>query len=212
MEQITLSISEVFGWSIGVSALVAVAFGGLWSIWFNRIKEGQRAEFEKQIETQKAEFLKELEILKAKNDKLNYITKTQFDAEFKMYQEILDQLYQAQLAATLLHVDNTILAKQENPEQYILELNIKANQAINKFLRSMRRYSPFINKNICDIFFKLGGLQLEYIANNETLEKLQNNSAQNEFLYKELKFIYDEVIEQLRTYLQTIRVMDGNNE
>ncbi len=93
MEQITISISEIFGWSIGISTLVAVAFGALWSIGFNRIKEGQKAEFQKQIETQKAEFSKEIEYLKAKNDKCNYITKTQFDAEFKIYQELSAKLF-----------------------------------------------------------------------------------------------------------------------
>ena len=74
MEQIAISLNQIFGWSIGISLIVACLISALWSIYFNRIKEGQKAEFQKQIEEQKSEFAKEIENLKAKNDKLNYIS------------------------------------------------------------------------------------------------------------------------------------------
>ena len=93
IEQLTISIKEILGLSSVLSGLIALSVCAIWSIVFNRIKEGQKAEFQKQIETQKAEFTKELETLKAKNDKCNYITKTQFDVEFKIYQEISEPIF-----------------------------------------------------------------------------------------------------------------------
>ena len=70
MEHIAISLNQIFGWSIGVSVIVACLISALWSIYFNRIKEGQKAEFQKQIEEQKSEFAKEIENLKAKNENL----------------------------------------------------------------------------------------------------------------------------------------------
>ena len=53
MEQFAISLNQLFGWSIGTSVIVACLISALWSIYFNRIKEGQKAEFQKQIENQK---------------------------------------------------------------------------------------------------------------------------------------------------------------
>ena len=78
MHQLTISINQILGVSTATSALLSILISALWALYFNRIKEGQKAEFQKQIEAQKAEFSKQLEIIKAKNEKMNYITRTQF--------------------------------------------------------------------------------------------------------------------------------------
>lgn len=152
MEQITISISEIFGWSIGISTLVAVAVGALWSIGFNRIKEGQKAEFQKQIETQKAEFTKELETLKAKNDKCNYITKTQFDAEFKMYQELSSSTFEALM--TLRIIDKEVYLGDLQKE-YNEKWKTESLEKVNSFATIVHKYAPFIEENI---FKKLSNL------------------------------------------------------
>ena len=54
MSELTLSISQIFGISSALATLIAICICALWGIWFNRIKEGQRAEFQKQIEELKA--------------------------------------------------------------------------------------------------------------------------------------------------------------
>ena len=135
MEQITISISEVFGWSIGVSALVAISISALWAIYFNRIKEGQKAEFQKQIEE-----------LKAKNDKLNYITKTQFDAEFKMYQELSAASYNMVMEMSNLFPKNKPILKDM---QSSFKNNIKIfKDSINSnlsFQDLLFKYSAFIS-------------------------------------------------------------------
>ena len=167
MEQITLSISEVFGWSIGVSALVAVAFGGLWSIWFNRIKEGQRAEFEKQIETQKADFSKQLEILKAKNDKLNYISKTQFDAEFKMYQELSEKSFLMLLYNELLFPRGIDYIPEDPDERQNLykERYKTAKEALVEYQNLLYKFAPFISLDLYNMFEdlrKMGNEQIKW--------------------------------------------------
>ena len=91
IKELSLSISQLLGISTTIAILVALCICACWSIVFNRIKEGQKAEFQKQIEG-----------LKAKQDKLNYITKTQFDAEFKIYQELSEAMFHSVLKSYLL--------------------------------------------------------------------------------------------------------------
>lgn len=211
MEQITISISEVFGWSIGVSALVAISISALWAIYFNRIKEGQKAEFQKQIEE-----------LKAKNDKLNYITKTQFDAEFKMYQELSAASYNMVMEMSNLFPKNKPILKDM---QSSFKNNIKIfKDSINSnlsFQDLLFKYSAFISK---DLYEQFDSLRLQ--CKNQTdmfykvhFEKDKNkrqqfikDSAQNWELTPKILIMQMDIINNLRNYLQTLKVMDGNNE
>lgn len=203
MEQITISISEIFGWPIGISTLVAVAFGALWSIEFNRIKEGQKAEFQKQIETQKAEFSKEIEYLKAKNDKCNYITKTQFDVEFKIYQELLDIL--SIIINDLYSMSNLkTINKNDEPsnEKYN---NLISN--INNYYKCLIKNAAFINDEIYQF----------YSTTYNKLSNLINNSIKNYDYYYELSNIKQEiekVVEsktsldkKIRKYLTSLKIL-----
>ena len=203
MEQITISISEIFGWSIGISTLVAVAFGALWSIGFNRIKEGQKAEIQKQIETKKAEFSKEIEYLKAKNDKCNYITKTQFDVEFKIYQELLDIL--SIIINDLYSMSNLkTINKNDEPsnEKYN---NLISN--INNYYKCLIKNAAFINDEIYQF----------YSTTYNKLSNLINNGIKNYDYYYELSNIKQEiekVVEsktsldkKIRKYLTSLKIL-----
>lgn len=222
MEQISLSISEIFGWSIGVSAIVAVAIGALWSIGFNRIKEGQRAEFQKQIETQKAEFSKELENLKAKNDKLNYISKTQFDAEFKMYQELSEYSFQMFLAVnSLFPIFDTLPKDEEGQKELFKERYDKALNSFVEFQNVLHKNAPFISKKLYELFenfrmenkFQINAYPNVKFEPNEDLRKECRILARENYeRTPKLKEMHEQIIEKLREYLQTLRIMEDNNE
>lgn len=194
-----ISVSEVFGWSIGVSALVAVAFGGLWSIGFNRIKEGQRAEFQNQIETQKAEFSKELECLKAKNDKLSYITKTQFDSEFVMYKELSKSAYKVKI----LFVD------------YLKR--VQDNSFDVNFQEILASYAPFIYKDLYEHFenFRVYVNKKIKFIQIESEKQIRNEIAKNEFIksicsvkFEKIEQLHENIVNNLRTYLQSLKIQE----
>src|SRR5574344_1521432 len=136
MEQLTISISQILGISSGLALLISLAVSALWAIYFNRIKEGQKAEFQKQIES-----------LKAKNEKLNYITKTQFDAEFKMYQEITEKMFNATLSFDVMILDD-IQLQNSNAKEFFLKSSSDALSKINEFQKCIRKHAPFIDKKM----------------------------------------------------------------
>ena len=154
MEHIAISLNQIFGWSIGVSVIVACLISALWSIYFNRIKEGQKAEFQKQIEEQKSEFAKEIENLKAKNEKLNYITKTQFEAEFKMYQELSEAKFNAILESSRLFpygLDKLPSDEEERKSEYLKRYK-SASSALIEFQNLLFKYAPFIEEKLYQQF------------------------------------------------------------
>jgi len=226
IKELSLSISQLLGISTTIAILVAICICALWTIWLNRIKEGQRAEFEKHIEKYKLDLAKELEALKTKNQNTNYITKTQFNAEFKMYQELSASIFELSLKIGQLYpksvMNNILNANLENAtEDEIIKL--KYNNAINNlqvYQNQLRKYAPFINKNLykkLDDFRTSANSQL-VIYKLDKVDKKTTIDCQNkineDFTKRtcEIENDYENIIEDLRNYLQSLKVMDGNNE
>ena len=207
MEQITLSISEVFGWSIGVSAIVAVGISALWAIYFNRIKEGQKAEFQKQIEE-----------LKTRNDKLNYISKTQFDVEFKMYQELSEYSFQMFLDVnSLFPIYDTLPKDEEDQKKLFKERYDKALNSFVEFQNVLHKNAPFISKDLYELFEnfrKENKLQINAYPDvkfepDEALRAEYCNLAKENYKRTpELSKMHDEIVNTLRIYLQSLKVQE----
>lgn len=156
MQELSISISQLLGISSSIAILIALAIGALWSIYFNRIKEGQKLEFDKQ-----------LEILKSKNEKINYITKAQFDAEFKMYQELSEASFQMLLDNSRLFpmgIDRLPESKEEQDKIFQERFN-KANSSLVNYQNMLFKYAPFIKEEnylLFDELKEMGRLQLIY--------------------------------------------------
>ena len=222
IKELSLSIGQLLGISTTIAILVAICICALWTIWLNRIKEGQRAEFEKHIEKYKLDLAKELEALKTKNQNTNYITKVQFDAEFKMYQELSAASYNMVMEMSNLFPQNKPILKDM---QSSFKNNIKIfKDSINSnlsFQDLLFKYSAFISK---DLYEQFDSLRLQ--CKNQTdmfykvhFEKDKNkrqqfitDSAQNWELTPKILIMQMDIINNLRNYLQTLKVMDGNNE
>ena len=222
IKELSLSIGQLLGISTTIAILVAICICALWTIWLNRIKEGQRAEFEKHIEKYKLDLAKELEALKTKNQNTNYITKVQFDVEFKMYQELSAASYNMVMEMSNLFPQNKPILKDM---QSSFKNNIKIfKDSINSnlsFQDLLFKYSAFISK---DLYEQFDSLRLQ--CKNQTdmfykvhFEKDKNkrqqfikDSAQNWELTPKILIMQMDIINNLRNYLQTLKVMDGNNE
>lgn len=219
MEQIALSISEIFGWSVGVSAIVAVAISALWAIYFNRIKEGQKAEFKKQLNEQQANFDKQLETLKAKNDKCNYISKTQFDAEFKIYQELSEAGFNMLLDnSRLFPMKIDRLPENKEEQQKVFEERFDtANKSLILYQNMLFKFAPFIQENIYltfNEFKELGRLQLIYYP----ILKFENDPDVRKDLLKDeqecwkrthkMFKLHEKLINELREYLKSLKIQE----
>ncbi len=210
VDQLTISLNQLFGWSTAISCFVAIGVCALWSIGFNRIKEGQKAEFQQQIENQKAEFSKQLENLKAKNEKINYITKTQFDAEFKIYQELSKIGFEAIVSLSYItkefHLENY-------EEDYNSKSYITSTEKINDFAEQIFKYAPFIKEKLYDKYIGLS-TKITELNKNVKIQK-DGTIANKENLVKEANQIikiHSCLVKELRIYLQSLRIIEDYNE
>lgn len=212
MQELSISISQLLGVSSSIATLIAIVIGASWSIYFNRIKEGQKTEFAKQ-----------LEILKSKNEKINYITKAQFDAEFKMYQELSEASFQMLLDNSRLFpmgIDRLPESKEEQDKIFQERFN-KANSSLVNYQNMLFKYAPFIKEEnylLFDELKEMGRLQLIYYP----IYKFEYNEEEKKEIYKEIQECWkrtslmykkhDEIIKILRNYLNNIKLVEDSDE
>lgn len=223
MTELAISINQILGFSTATSALLSILISALWAIYFNRIKEGQRAEFQKQIEEQKVEFNKQLENIKAKNEKMNYITKTQFDAEFKMYQELSEPIFEMFSDVIKLFpvgIDFVPEDPKERKDFYEKRYN-KAMHNLLIFQKKLYAYAPFIPQKIYDMYndFRTeAGKQVNWYPNfvlhpdSSLIKDLRSESLECWERTEKLIDKYDKIIQKLRDYLQSLKVQEDLNE
>lgn len=87
----------------GGSAIVVGVSSWLGKVWANHILEDEKAKHQKEIEGYKSELQKELERLNAIQDKALYISKVQYDNEYRIYQEIWQKLHKCTVASVRLY-------------------------------------------------------------------------------------------------------------
>lgn len=212
MQELSISISQLLGVSSSIATLIAIVIGASWSIYFNRIKEGQKTEFAKQ-----------LEILKSKNEKINYITKAQFDAEFKMYQELSEASFQMLLDNSKLFpmgIDRLPESKEAQDKIFQERFN-KANSSLVNYQNMLFKYAPFIKEEnyiLFDELKEMGRLQLIYYP----IYKFEYNEEEKREIYKEIQECWkrtslmykkhDEIIKILRNYLNNIKLVEDSDE
>lgn len=221
MHQLTISINQILGFSTAISALLSILISALWAIYFNRIKEGQKAEFQKQIEVQKAEFSKELEIIKARNEKMNYITKTQFDAEFKMYQELSGACFLMFLDNSFLFpkgIDSLPINEAERLDVY-KDRYKKAIDSMVDYQNKLAKYAPFIKADLYKLFEefrKKGQIQINfyldfYFPNSPVTDCLKEMEKERLACFKRTSEMFkdhEKIIEELREYLKSLKVQE----
>lgn len=212
MQELSISISQLLGVSSSIATLIAIVIGASWSIYFNRIKEGQKTEFAKQ-----------LEILKSKNEKVNYITKAQFDAEFKMYQELSEPIFNMFFDILKLFpmgVDYVPEDETERKNFYEKRYN-NAMDNLLIFQKKLYIYAPFIPKHIYDMLdnFRVEARKQvnwypDFILHpdREIVKELQEEHRKCWKRTEELQKQYKDIIDKLRNHLQLLKIMDDKNE
>ena len=214
MEKFAISLNQLLGWSIGTSVIVACLISALWSIYFNRIKEGQKAEFQKQIET-----------LKATKEKYNYITKIQFDAEFKIYQELSASCFQmfyceSQLFNELNNyyvndpIDNEEERKKQQKERYI-----NAQNAVVEFQNTLYKYAAFITEEMYERYKNFKKMNSDQVIDYSNMyiydivdnqKEYRKNGIKNCYQKsKDIENEFEEITKELRNYLNSLNSKEG---
>lgn len=138
----------------GGSAIVWGLSSWLGKVWANRILESEKVKYSKQIEEYKAELEKSISRINAEQDKRLYISKTQYDNEYKIYQNIWEKLNNCVLTTIALYpggIENVPVDEKEK-EEYQMEKHKKYVQAYNEFSKAIQDNAPFYTKKFYGSF------------------------------------------------------------
>ncbi len=141
----------------GGSAIVWGLSSWLGKVWANRILESEKVKCSKQIEEYKAELEKSISKINAEQDKRLYISKTQYDNEYKIYQNIWAKLNNCVLNTIALYpggIENVPVDEKEK-EEYQMDKHKKYVQAYNEFSRAIQDNAPFYTKKFYESFVSI---------------------------------------------------------
>ena len=202
---------------LSVSAIIIAIITAIWSIVSYIIRkstdkkyqeqiEAIKTQNQKEIEQYKSELVEQVELLKAQKETLNYITKTQFDAEFKMYQELSASSFEAIMTLRILDKE-VYLGKFQ--EEYNKRWKLESLEKVNSFATTVYKYAPFIEEKF---FVRLNDLakQINDINNNIEFDNDGNIIKNNTLIEEEKKVLkaQQNLIADLRKYLRTLQVIE----
>lgn len=219
---------------LSITAIIVAIASAIWSVIsyiirknidkkyeenLEKVKTGNQKEIEQykvnlteQIEKQKAEFLKEIEDLKAKNENKTYITKTQFDTEFKIYQELSEACYDMVIDMLDLFTNKPELVEKQKDPVHNSKICARSKKSNYHLQHILSKYSAFISKEMYELYSDLRiRCKKQTDAFYEIYIKQQEPSLSiDEYIKKssELFNIYFVITEKLRVYLKSLKVIE----
>lgn len=229
-----LSVSLISG-GTGATVIFGLSkwLGGVWS---NRILENERQknreaieknkqEFQKEIEGVKEEFQKEFSKIDKLNEKAIYISKTQYDKEFEIYQDIWSKLYQCTKGTLALCVMiEDVPTDEDAKDRYYIDKYNNFSKKINEFEDAINKFLPFYKedfgvkfnklKEYCGqvgIIFKIYNIDVKH---NESFKACRDFTMPEdqtkefyEILPKKISEIQKEIANDIREYLYSLQII-----
>ena len=221
-----------------VAAAIITSVGGTGAIvlglskWFggvlaNKLLESEKAEHSQELEKYKNELSEQLNKVKAVSDKELYITKVQYDNEYKIYMEIWEKLHKCIVYTLQLYpqgIENVPVDKKEMLE-YQLKKYKKYAECYNDFSLTVDKYAPFYKKEFYEKFVelrKLCGQQGAYFDHFEIQRKTNLSFVSNRDapmpekvdeavwidIPKGIEKLKGELTEEIRDYLLNLRLKE----
>lgn len=209
----------------GGSAIVLSFSSWFGKVWANRILEKEKAEHSKDLEQYKRELSEELEKVKSLNDKALYVSKAQYDNEYKIYMEIWEKLHECVLHTLLLYPNYVnIPVDDKRLEDDFDDKYDNYAKTYNEFSITIDKYAPFYRKDLNDSFIFLRDLcskQGHYYKifivdlNHCLVEMVKRNNSMPEEIYKEVYIdnpnelfrLENELSEKIREYLLNLQLI-----
>lgn len=199
--------------AVGGSGAIII-FVGKWT--FERIADALSKKYQLQLD-------KEKEMYKTELSKKEYISKTRFETEFRMYQELSEKNTSLVYCAgeSLSIVGGAAYSKEEIDEYFN-----KFCDQLNKTKQINRRYAPFIDEQIYDQFKSMENMvsdmfaqfkkwhhfyMIQQVNNNppefvfENYDKIQKDMHDRQ---KNLSDALNKLLRDLRAYLKNLDVFE----
>lgn len=143
----------------GGSVLIFGMANWLGKVWANRILEKEKSKYSKEIEKYKSELEISLNRANALQDKSLYISKVQYDNEYKIYQEIWGLMHNAIVSTLMLYPALEDLPNDhEIKEKYQLEKYQKYTENYNNYSVGIDKYAPFYKEDFYKDFIEIRSL------------------------------------------------------
>ncbi len=149
--------------------------------------------------------------LAAKNDRLNYITRVQFDVELKIYQELSEKSFNAVESCSLLFPTEFTFEPREDNEKKKYEIQIYKTSVEKTalFQEAVYKNSPFIREEFAT---KFESLLREIIVQNNfykaklTIPNFKYNLEERGKVTRNIITYHKQVIDELRDYLYSLKI------
>lgn len=216
MENVISLIGKIIAYLGGASVIILSLSTWIGKIWANVFVKQQGAKYQKDIECYKSQLSEQLELLKAKNEKVNYISKTQFDVEFKIYQELSESSFSMLFEVSKLFptgLDHVPQDAEERQKVY-QDRYEKAQEEFIKFQNKLFQIAPFIVKEIYDLFDELRAeARLQVVWYPDLILHPGNtyNAEQDIKCWERSPILIEKhsyIIEFLRKYLNSLKVVE----
>lgn len=203
--------------SLGGGSAIVLAFSSwLGKVWANRILENEKAEHSKDLEQYKRELSEELEKVKSLNDKALYVSKAQYDNEYRIYLEIWSALNEAIVYSKLLYpITESTPEDKEEKQKFKVEKYKNFAEKYNSYSFLIDKYAPFYKKEFYDSFKTVRKLCSSLGTTFEVYElDLTYNEPKGADLRKEiyrdipqeLENLKDELQQKIRDYLLSLQL------
>lgn len=194
--------------AVGGAGIVILGLSSwIGKIWADKLMETQKHQNQKDIEEYKSKLAEQLEILKFQNEKYNHISKVQFDAAFKMYQEINENMFNAVLSLDVLLIKEEDI-DEDIIEEYFSKCQNDLFQKINIFQKNIRKFAPFIDKEIYKSFLVLAKSIVKLQSQIPTLSDYLSQKDEVKSQMNEAWETHNQIVDILRNYLNTLKVQE----
>lgn len=209
MNQIWQTVLAIIGSVGGAGVIILGISNWVGRIWANQLAEKQKQKFEKEF----AE-------IKSNLERKNYISKTRFEAEFRIYNLLSETVFNMVSKISVFFPTTDI----KLPDEYDKKLEIfkkrrsEAVEAYNLASKTIKGNAPFIPKRFYDLFasiqedcnthiydYEMFVLAPNHKTNIEEMPEIYNGCWKRR---KEISNKLDKIIEDLREYLTNLDVIE----
>lgn len=128
--------------SVGSGGAIVLGMSGwLGKVWADRLMEREKASLTKLVQS-------ELEQLRGATERNLFVHRTQFEVEFKAYQELWAAIFEAVIASLALRPVLDHVPSDKSKEELKVERLSRYRSQHNATLVVWRRYRPFITTDI----------------------------------------------------------------
>lgn len=193
--------------------------------WANIFVEKNKAKLNKDLECYKNELKKEYTKYNLNSEKATYISKAQYDNEFKIYMEIWDKMsicIRESINLYPMGIENVPIDEKEK-EEYQIKKYQRYAEAFNEYSTFINKYAPFYKKDFYEKFSEVrkscAYLGNKYedckfgVKNNLSLKGAKEEILRNEYnkeLFEKQKYlsgISEKFSSEIREYLLSLKII-----